>query len=153
MKKLAIFLALTTALLAVDVTFTLEDHSWSNHNIMYKGTATDWAVVQMYDDGTNGDLFANDGIYSLEIPTFLTSNDLKFYIRAENNDAITLSPERAEYEFYTYSFVNSISENSSLKTKKLIKVVDQLGRPSINKKGIPLFFIYDDGSVEKKIEF
>ena len=67
MKKLAIFLALTTALLAVDVTFTLEDHSWSNHNIMYKGTATDWAVVQMYDDGTNGDTTADDHIWTVVI--------------------------------------------------------------------------------------
>ena len=67
MKKLAIFLALTTALLAVDVTFTLEDHSWSNHNIMYKGTATDWAVVQMYDDGTNGDATADDHIWTVVI--------------------------------------------------------------------------------------
>jgi len=126
---------------SVEMMFTL-----NQYNSKFKS-------LQMHDDGTNGDLFANDGIYSLEIPTFLTSNDLKFYIRAENNDAITLSPERAEYEFYTYSFVNSIFENSSSKSKKLIKVVDQLGRPAIIKKGIPLFFIYDDGTVEKKIEF
>ncbi len=67
MKKLGILLTLTTSLLAVDVTFTLEDHSWSNHNIMYKGTATDWAVVQMYDDGTNGDATADDHIWTVVI--------------------------------------------------------------------------------------
>ena len=29
--------------------------------------------------------------------------DVKFYIRAQNNDAMALLPERAEYEFYTFS--------------------------------------------------
>ena len=84
------------------------------------------------------------------MPTF---NDLKFYIRSENNDAITLSHERAEYEFFTYSAINNVNESQILTTKKLLKIVDQLGRTAKNKKGIPLFFIYDDGSVEKKIEF
>ena len=78
---------------------------------------------------------------------------MKFYIRSENNDAITLSPERAEYEFYTYSAINNVNETQPFTTKKLLKIVDQLGRTAKNKKGIPLFFIYDDGSVEKKIEF
>ena len=126
---------------SVEMMFTL-----NQYNSKFKS-------LQMHDDGTNGDLFANDGIYSLEIPTFLSSNDLKFYIRAENNDAITLSPERAEYEFYTYLAINNVNESQTLTTKKLLKIVDQLGRTTKNKKGIPLFFIYDDGSVEKKIKF
>ena len=35
--------------------------------------------------------------------------------------------------------------------KKLIKIFDILGRETIYKTNVPLFYIYDDGTVEKKI--
>jgi hypothetical protein len=35
--------------------------------------------------------------------------------------------------------------------KQLIKIVDLLGRESKDLKSQPLFYIYDDGTVEKKI--
>jgi|TARA_B110000902_G_C13853185_1_gene416032 hypothetical protein len=38
-----------------------------------------------------------------------------------------------------------------LDNKGLIKIVDILGRESKEIKNQPLFYIYDDGSVEKKI--
>ena len=34
---------------------------------------------------------------------------------------------------------------------KLIKVVDVLGRESKEKSNVPLFYIFDDGTVEKRI--
>ena len=37
------------------------------------------------------------------------------------------------------------------KNKKLIRVVDVLGRDSKPKNNTPLFYIYDDGTVEKRI--
>ena len=37
--------------------------------------------------------------------------------------------------------------------KQLIKIVDLLGRESKDLKSQPLFYIYDDGTVEKKIIF
>ena len=42
-------------------------------------------------------------------------------------------------------FLNNINE------KKLIKVTDILGREIKEKKNIPLFYIYNDGTVEKRI--
>jgi hypothetical protein len=57
----------------------------------------------MLDDGTNGDFLANDGVYSAALPFQFSSLDIKFYIRAQNNNAIALLPERAEYEFFIYS--------------------------------------------------
>ena len=54
----------------------------------------------MLDDGINGDMAANDGIYSAALPFQSSGLDVKFYIRAEYNDAIKLNPRRAEYEFY-----------------------------------------------------
>ena len=35
--------------------------------------------------------------------------------------------------------------------KKLLKIIDVLGRDTKGAKHEPLFFIYDDGTVEKKI--
>ena len=44
------------------------------------------------------------------------------------------------------------STNSQLTSeKKLIEVVDVLGRTTNNILGRPVIYIYDDGSVEKKI--
>ena len=43
----------------------------------------------------------------------------------------------------------NISENHSF--RELIKVTDLLGRETKGKKNEPLFYIYDDGTVEKRI--
>ena len=52
-----------------------------------------------------------------------------------------------DYVYYsTPSSVINIKEN-----KKLIKIFDILGRETKEKKNTPLFYIYDDGTVEKKI--
>ena len=110
----------------------------------------------MLDDGTNGDAMANDGIYSVVLPFQSSGIDIKFYVRAQNNDAIALLPERAEYEFYTYSVISGIFDASSTTHKQLISITDLLGRTVANSKSLtntPLFYIYDDGTVEKKIIF
>lgn len=46
-------------------------------------------------------------------------------------------------------FPLSIEEQN--KTKTLLKVTDMLGRNAKESKNTPLFYIYDDGTVEKKI--
>ena len=64
-KLITLFLATVTGLFAVDVTFTVVDNSWANGSIRYKGTATTWALQQMYDDGTNGDATAGDHTWTI----------------------------------------------------------------------------------------
>ena len=76
------------------------------------------------------------------------------FIFDENNDAISLLPERAEYEFYEYSTISGFVDNSNVETKNLIKITDLLGRNLVDVKDSrnePVFLIFDDGSVEKKI--
>ena len=104
----------------------------------------------MNDDGINGDVTANDGVYSIVMP-FVGNTNVKFYIRSQNNDAMMLSPERAEYEFYEYSTISGIIDSPTSINKKLIKVCDVLGREVNIDFNATLFFIYDDGTVEKKI--
>ena len=104
----------------------------------------------MNDDGINGDVTANDGVYSIVMP-FVGNTNVKFYIRSQNNEAMMLSPERAEYEFYEYSTISGILDSPTSINKKLIKVCDVLGREVNIDFNATLFFIYDDGTVEKKI--
>ena len=105
----------------------------------------------MLDDGLNGDAVAGDGIFTTALPFQGSGNDVKFYIIAENNDALVLNPERAEYEFYVYSSVSGITDIRPNNNRKLIKITDVLGRTTTAKKGVPLFYIYDNGTVEKRL--
>jgi hypothetical protein len=75
----------------------------SPHNSMF-------VPFQMYDDGSNGDAIANDGIYTAALPYYASGQAVKYYIRAQNNNAMRLSPERAEYEFYIYDPNASVVE-------------------------------------------
>lgn len=56
--------------------------------------------VRMYDDGLHSDGAANDGTFGAQMPG--TSSLMQYYIYAENSVAGMFSPERAEYEFYSY---------------------------------------------------
>ena len=53
-------------------------------------------------------------------------------------------------EYFEVTNVLSITEGS-LTSKKLLKIVDVLGREAKPKKNTPLFYIYNDGTLEKKI--
>ena len=103
----------------------------------------------MYDDGTNGDAQANDGIYSCYVP-FTTSPLVKFYVKARNSQAMMLSPERAEYEFYEYYSISNVLDKPQSFNKQIVFITDMLGKKSKFKYNTPLIFIYDDGSAEKK---
>ena len=47
---------------------------------------------------------------------------------------------------------NSVSvENTTIQNKKLVKIIDLLGREVKKIRNTPLFYIYDDGRVEKRI--
>ena len=69
---------------------------WSTGTI-----ASDFQSLAMTDDGTQEDAVALDGIYTAALPVSAEEN-IKFYIRASNSDAMILSPQRAEYEYYIY---------------------------------------------------
>jgi hypothetical protein len=56
----------------------------------------------MNDMGIDGDLIAGDNIYSIIIPFSEAGTYVQYYIRAGNNDGVSLSPKKAEFEFYEY---------------------------------------------------
>ena len=52
---------------------------------------------------------------------------------------------------FTYSLTTGNINISYTNQRNLLNVTDILGRSVISKYNMPLFYIYDDGSVEKKI--
>ncbi|HTF04047.1 MAG TPA: CotH kinase family protein [Bacteroidia bacterium] len=56
--------------------------------------------VSMYDDGLHADGVAGDGVYGAWM--IGTSGLMQYYIYAQNANAGMFSPERAEYEFYSF---------------------------------------------------
>ena len=57
----------------------------------------------------------------------------------------------ADTVFYeVINIINAISETTNTKSK-LVKIIDMLGQETHYRKNIPLFYLYDDGIVEKRI--
>ncbi len=54
---------------SVLVTLTVDDQTWLNTNLKMKGTLSNWSVFQAYDDGTNGDVAADDHIWTAQYLT------------------------------------------------------------------------------------
>jgi len=48
------------------VTFTVTDYTQQIQNIIFKGTMSMWALIQGYDDGTNGDQVAGDHVWTAQ---------------------------------------------------------------------------------------
>ena len=57
---------------------------------------------EMKDDGLNNDGAAGDGVYGALIPFQSLNEEIKYYVRAQNPEAMILEPRRAEYEFFEY---------------------------------------------------
>ena len=47
---------------------------------------------------------------------------------------------------------DNVSEKENTNVKKLIKKIDILGRQLVNSSGNLIFYIYNDGTVSKKIQ-
>jgi len=67
---------------------------------------------EMNDSGINGDQLAGDNIYSCIVPFTDSGSFIQYYVRASNEDAISLSPEKAEYEFYYYTVTPEFVESA-----------------------------------------
>ena len=101
-------MSLNNGVLTVDVELASQVDvmaTTSNHNSKFE-------AFEMHDDGTNGDLIANDNTYTAFLPYIVSGDAVKFYIRAQNSSNMSLLPERAEYEFFIYDPNASIEDNN-----------------------------------------
>lgn len=84
---------------------------WTNNM-----NGAEFEPIEMVDSGVQGDIQAGDGMYTAIIPVGANPEFL-FYIRASNEEAMSLKPARAEYEYYIYdaaatSDVTTMNANS-----------------------------------------
>ena len=71
-----------------------------------------FARTVMFDDGAHRDGSAGDGIYGASFVAGGAFQETRFYLRGNgNNSAVTLSPRRAEYEFYAVRAIPSTRTN------------------------------------------
>ena len=148
--------------LSTSQSYILNYNIWFMNGFSWGAPANDSIVVSVSNGATTVDLdiiTASSNNLSQWAPK---SFDLSQYISLNNN--IRISVEIADWDingghwveggfdnFYisnqSISKVDDISINSN---KKLINIIDYLGRKSSSKFNMNLFYIYDDGSVEKK---
>ena len=93
----------------------------------------------------NGDMFRNYMDYTNDACMSLFTNGQKTRMIS----AISLyRPELLTQQICG----NSVSvENITIQNKKIVKIIDLLGREVKKTRNTPLFYIYDDGRVEKRI--
>ena len=70
--------------------------------------------IPMEDDGNHNDGDANDNVYAAVVPFQDPGVQVRYYIRARNNDALILDPETAERDFYYYLIGDRSLPDSSL---------------------------------------
>ncbi len=106
--------------------------------------------LPMNDSGVDGDQVSGDGIWSTTLPNIPIGTPVKFYIRAQNAEAMRLSPERAEYEFYEFEMTVGVPAfNAEMNPGELISITDLLGRIVEEGASGILFYHYDSGLVRK----
>ena len=69
--------------------------------------------IEMYDDGNSGDGDEGDIIYGATIPFNSSGDQVRYYIRASNDDALVLEPRQAEWEYYHFT-VGSVLADSNI---------------------------------------
>ncbi len=65
--------------------------------------------LEMFDDGNHNDGAAGDGIFGNSFA--VGSSDVQYYIFAENGNAVSFLPKKAEFEFYTLNVGSDIVIN------------------------------------------
>lgn len=114
----------------------------------------DWSTVEhiVFDNGDNGVTTELFKVINGE-HTWPGSN----FSSGVTNYDINASAEI--WRFFSKYDINGLINSSTFvaeienKGKKFIKIVDVLGRECLPKKNTTLFYIFDDGSVEKKLIF
>ena len=104
---------------------------------------------EMKDDGLSNDGAAGDGIYGALIPFQALDEKIKYYVRAQNAEAMILEPRRAEYEYFKYKIKATTSTNTenTLDRGKLWSIYPNPAKDFINitgdLEGVNAIKIYD----------
>lgn len=109
---------------SVFINATVENATQVELMVTINEYSTFFQSIEMYDDGLHYDGEENDNVYGTLVPHFSNGENIKYYVRARDNDAIILEPRKAERDFFEYSIgslpltgtvptINEINYNSS----------------------------------------
>jgi hypothetical protein len=88
--------------LGTNVNMTASVSNANNVYFAYRSyTYQNFTKITMYDDGMHNDGAAGDNVYGCNFT--MSSNQMEYYVYAENANAGIFSPERAEHEFFILS--------------------------------------------------
>ena len=107
---------------------------------IYDGSSTASSYIQIGND------HSNYGSSNFSFTQNLSAGSYYLEIQSEP----TLTSYYDTYKFYLNSSSTTDLGEYTISTKKLLKLVDVLGRET-KQTNQPLFYIYDDGTVEKRI--
>lgn len=108
-----------------NVTITATVTNETEVYVGYRSSEVDvFTKIAMYDDGFHNDGVMDDNIYGVSVP--FSSTSMQYYIYSFNRDAAALSPERAEYEFHTFTTAGDVVINEFM-AKNVTTVMDQNG--------------------------
>jgi spore coat protein CotH len=97
----------------------------ANVYVAYRFSATDkFKKLEMFDNGENNDGSEGDNIYGVSIS--VEQSDVQYYVYAENENAVTFSPPRAEYEYYNLPVTGNLVINEFMADNE-ITVADESG--------------------------
>jgi len=85
---------------------------------------------EMHDDGLNNDGAAGDGIYGSLVPFQTEGQNIQYYVRAQNEDAMILEPRRAEYEFFEYTILPADTANNIVNSTEVGNLFNVYPNPS-----------------------
>ncbi|MBK8644283.1 MAG: CotH kinase family protein [Saprospiraceae bacterium] len=88
------------------ISFNVQVTQADNVVLYYRATRRAlFSSITLYDDGLHQDGTAGDGVYANQLVAPQT-DEIQYYIFAENNNIASLSPPRAEYEFHSLYLKN-----------------------------------------------
>jgi hypothetical protein len=112
----------TSVTITAQVTNANANSVWLGHRNNLKEVFT---LTQMFDDGAHGDGAANDGTFGASVT--VGAGSLQYYIYAENTQAGSFSPQRAEFEFHQLGVTGNVVINELMATNQ-ITVTDPNGQ-------------------------
>ncbi len=81
--------------------------------LCHRGSVGDkFFPLAMFDDGAHNDGTAGDGVFGAAVA--VGASDLQYFVYAGNADAVSFSPARAAYEFYTTAVAGNLVINEFL---------------------------------------
>lgn len=109
----------------IEVWFTAKAEDASTVQLGFRTkSAGRFSKINMYDDGNHHDGAAGDGVFGVSL--IAGAVDIEYYLFADNDEAVSFSPPRAEFEFYNVPVTPNVVINEFIADNETA-VADQNG--------------------------